>query len=151
MLYHQLTQEERYLISAASALRRGVREIARQLNRSPSTISREVRSNATTSDQRYRAEKAHSYAVARRRRSRRGSHFGAPVFRQVDDLLRLRWSPEQIAGVLRSRNRPVPSHETIYKRIRRDKLRGGTLYRFCAFHASRSPIPRQAGRGWRAV
>jgi IS30 family transposase len=130
MLYHQLTQEERYLISAGSALCRGVREIARQLNRSPSTVSREMRRNATTSDQRYRAEKAHSYAVARRRRSRRGSHFGAPVYRHVDDLLRQRWSPEQIVGVLRSENRPVPSHETIYRRIRRDKLRGGTLFRF---------------------
>jgi IS30 family transposase len=130
MLYHQLTQEERYLISAGSALRRGVREIARQLNRAPSTVSREMRRNATTSDQRYRAEKAHSYAIARRRRSRRGSHFGAPVYRHVDGLLRQRWSPEQIVGVLRSENRPVPSHETIYRRIRRDKLRGGTLFRF---------------------
>jgi IS30 family transposase len=63
MLHHQLTQEERYLISAGSALQRGVREIARQLNRAPSTVSREMRRNATTSDQRYRAEKAHSYAL----------------------------------------------------------------------------------------
>jgi transposase, IS30 family len=130
MTYHQLTQEERYLISAGSALRQGVREIARQLNRSPSTISREIRRNATTSDQRYRAEKAHSYAVARRRRCRRGSHFSESMFRHIDELLRQRWSPEQIVGTFRSRNRPVPSHETIYKRIRRDKIRGGTLYRF---------------------
>ena len=31
MLYHQLTQEERYMISSGSALRLGVREIARQM------------------------------------------------------------------------------------------------------------------------
>ena len=129
MTYHQLTQEERYLISAASALRRGVREIARELNRSPSTISREMRRNATRGDRRYRAEKAHSYAVARRRRTRRGSQFSDAVFRAVDRALRQRWSPEQIVGVFRSQGRVVPSHETIYRHIRRDKQRGGTLYR----------------------
>ncbi len=129
MMYHQLTQEERYLISAASALRRGVREIARALNRSASTISREIRRNATTADRRYRAEKAHSYAVARRRRSRRGSHFSAAVMRSVERALRRRLSPEQIVGSFRSEGRTVPSHETIYRHIRRDKQRGGTLYR----------------------
>lgn len=129
MAYHQLTQEERYLISAASALRRGVREIAWELNRSPSTISREIRRNATTGDRRYRAEKAHSYAVARRRRSRRGSHFSAVVLRDVDRALRQRLSPEQIVGSFRRQGLTVPSHETIYRHIRRDKQRGGTLYR----------------------
>lgn len=129
MAYHQLTQEERYLISAATALRRGIREIARDMNRSPGTISREIRRNATTGDRRYRAEKAHSYAVARRRRARRGSQFGEAIYREVDAALRQRLSPEQIVGLLRSQRREVPSHETIYRHIRRDKLRGGTLYR----------------------
>jgi IS30 family transposase len=129
MAYHQLTQEERYLISAASALRHGVREIAGQLNRSPATISREIRRNASAGDRRYRAERAHSYAVARRRRARRGSQFSESVYRDVDDALRQRWSPEQIVGLLRSQGRIVPSLETIYRHIRRDKLRGGTLFR----------------------
>jgi IS30 family transposase len=129
MSYHQLTQEERYLISAATALRRGVRQIASQLNRSPGTISRELRRNATTGDRRYRAEKAHSYAVARRRRARRGSQYSQAVYREVEAALRQRLSPEQIVGLLRSQRRLVPSHETIYRHIRRDKQRGGTLYR----------------------
>lgn len=129
MAYHQLTQEERYLISAASALRRGIREIAREMNRSPGTISREIRRNATRGDRRYRAEKAHSYAVARRRRARRGSQFNESVYQEVNAALRQRWSPEQIVGLLQSQGRVVPSHETIYRHIRRDKLRGGTLYR----------------------
>jgi IS30 family transposase len=129
MMYHQLTQEERYLISAASALRRGVRQIALELNRSPGTISRELRRNATTGDRRYRAEKAHSYAVARRRRARRGSQYGDAVYQEVEAALRQRLSPEQIVGLLRRQRRAVPSHETIYRHIRRDKQRGGMLYR----------------------
>lgn len=130
MLYHQLTQEERYMISSGSALRLGVREIARQINRSPSTVSRELRRNATTSDDRYRAEKAHSYAIARRRRARRGSHFSRPILAEVDRALRRHWSPEQVVGAFKAQGRVVPSHETIYRRIRRDKRRGGTLYRY---------------------
>lgn len=129
MAYHQLTQEERYLISACSALRLSRREIARRLKRSASTISREIRRNATTHDGHYRAEKADSYAVARRRRSRRGSQFTQDIHNQVDAALRLKWSPEQIVGFFRSQGVDVPSHETIYRRIRRDKQRGGTLYR----------------------
>ncbi len=130
MLYRQLTQEERYLISAACGMLRGVREIALQINRSPSTVSREIRRNATSGDGHYRAERANSYAVARRRRTRRGSQFSPAVFRAVDRALHQRLSPDQIVGLFRKQGRTVPSHETIYRHIRRDKRNGGTLYRF---------------------
>jgi IS30 family transposase len=130
MLYHQLTQEERYIISAGSTARLSIREIPRRLNRSPSTVSREIRRNATTADDRYRAQKAHSYAVARRRRARRGSHFSRSTIADVARAVRQRWSPEQIFGTFKTQGRIVPSHETIYRHIGRDKRRGGTLYRF---------------------
>lgn len=130
MLYHQLTQEERYLISRSSGSGMGVRDIARLSGRSPSTVSRELRRNATAHDGNYRAEKAHSYAVARRRRSRRGSQFSNAVHQAVDSAIRQRWSPEQIVGTFRARGKPTPSVETIYRRIRKDKRAGGTLFRF---------------------
>lgn len=129
MPYHQLTQEERYLIARHSGAGRSIREIAQWLCRAPSTISRELRRNATTHDARYRAQKAHSYAEARRRRCRRGSNFGAAVHREVEAALKRRLSPEQIVGRFRARSRPCPSHETIYRWIRRDKRDGGVLYR----------------------
>jgi len=130
MTYHQLTQEERYRISGALPLEISLREIAEQLGRSPSTISREVRRNATTHDGAYRAEKAQSYAVARRRRARRGPQFSEAVLREVNEAIRMRWSPEQIVGTFRAEGWAVPSHETIYRHLRRDKRAGGTLYRF---------------------
>ena len=129
MAYHQLTQEERYLISNGVRLNRSQRELAELLGRSPSTVSRELRRNATTHDGRYRVVKAHSYAVARRRRSRRGAHFGDEVLHQVDAALRRKLSPEQIVGRFRAEGRCVPSHETIYRRLRRDKRNGGSLWR----------------------
>ncbi len=130
MLYHQLTQEERYLIAGGLRLMRSIRQLAKESGRATSTVSREIRRNATTHDGAYRAEKAESYAVARRRRSRRGPQYGEDVLREVDEAIRRRWSAEQIVGRFRAEGKPVPSHETIYRRLRRDRREGGTLYRY---------------------
>ena len=91
--YHQLTQEERYRITALRMCGCSHAEIARQLQRHPSTIGRELRRNRTTHDAEYRAEKAHSYATARRRRCRRRAHFSATDMAQVARLVRHRYSP----------------------------------------------------------
>lgn len=130
MLYHQLTQEERYLIAGGRRLLRSQRELAEELGRAPSTISREVRRNVTPHDGGYRGEKAHGYAVARRRRCRRGPQFSEAVLTEVEMALRRRWSPEQIVGAFRAEGKAVPSHETIYRLLRRDRRCGGTLYRY---------------------
>jgi IS30 family transposase len=129
MAYHQLTQEERYCITAQLISGHSKADIARALGRHPSTISRELRRNATHHDSKYRAEKAHSYAVARRRRCRRRAHFSTTAMATVVRLIRRKWSPEQIAGDLARRGRLRISHETIYRRIRWDKQVGGDLWR----------------------
>jgi IS30 family transposase len=129
MTYHQLTQEERYLISAHHVAGCSGRAIARLLQRSPSTVSRELRRNATRHDGRYRPSKAQSYTQARRRRCRRGPRFSDSVHRRVEAALKKRWSPDQIVGAFRAQGLVVPSHETIYRRLRHDKRCGGTLYR----------------------
>jgi transposase, IS30 family len=129
MTYHQLTQEERYLITAQRMCGRSAAQIARALSRHRSTIGRELRRNVTHHDGDYRAEKAHSYAVARRRRCRRRPHFSAEDLAQVARLVRRKWSAEQISGVLKKRGTLRISHETIYRRIRWDKRAGGDLWR----------------------
>jgi transposase, IS30 family len=111
--YHQLTQEERYRITAHRMAGCTQAQIARLLQRHPSTIGRELKRNATRHDGDSRAEKAHSYATARRRRCRRGAQFSA----------------EQISGTLRKTGEMHISHETIYRRIRWDRLAGGSLWR----------------------
>lgn len=83
MTYHQLTQEERYAITALLVCGHSQRQIAQSLGRDRSTISRELRRNATHHDAIYRAEKAHSYAVARRRRCRRRARFSAADMARV--------------------------------------------------------------------
>lgn len=129
MTYHQLTQHERYLVSRCKARGLSIRQTADFLDRSPSTISRELARNATTGDGVYRTEKAESYATARRKRCRRGSQFPEAVFQEIEAELRQFLSPEQIVGVFTEQGKPVPSHETIYRHIRRDRHQGGSLFR----------------------
>ena len=84
----------------------------------------------TTHDADYRAEKAHSYATARRRRCRRGAQFSAADMARVARLVRRRYSPEQIVGSVEGDGGLRISHETIYRRIRWDKRAGGDLWRY---------------------
>jgi IS30 family transposase len=121
-MYAQITQEERYRIAEMRRLRLSIRAIAVELDRAPSTISRELSRNTRT-DGGYRAHTAGERTRARRRRSRKGVRIAPETWRQVVRLLRLWWSPEQIAGHLGS-----ISHETIYVHIWRDKRRGGSLW-----------------------
>jgi len=129
MLYHQLAQEERYRITAQKKCGHSPAATARMLGRHRSTITRELRRNATHHDGDYRAEKAHSYAVARRRRCRRRPRFSAVDMARVARLLRRKWSAEQISGTLKKQDSLRISHETIYRRIRWDKRAGGDLWR----------------------
>lgn len=127
--YHQLTQEERYRITAYRMSGSSQADIARLLQRHPSTIGRELQRNTTAHDGGYRAEKAHSYATARRRRCRRGARFSAENMARVAALLRRRWSAEQISGTLKKTGELSISTETIYRRIRWDRKVGGDLWR----------------------
>ena len=90
-MYCQLTEGERYLLSAYKRDKQSLRSIAKLLGRSPSTLSREVRRNATN-DQRkpnplYIPSKAQEQANGRRRRCRRVKHHAPEVYAEVEVLL----------------------------------------------------------------
>jgi IS30 family transposase len=127
--YHQITQEERYAISALKKLGFNQAEIGRELGRHRSSISRELRRNANPHDGFYRPEIASGMARARRWKSRRGSQFSERELRLVNRKLRKRWSPEQIAGRLGLTGELSISHETIYRYVWRDKALGGDLHK----------------------
>jgi IS30 family transposase len=128
MEYHQLTLGERYRIARMKSMGDTCRAIAHKLKRSPSTISRELRRNADPSSGSYRVDKAHSYAVARRRRSRRGTQFEPGEVQLVHELMEHKWSPQQISGRLGELGALEIGTSTIYRWIRRDKARGGGLW-----------------------
>ena len=126
--YHQLTNEERYMIAAMRQQSRPVPEIAAELGRHRSTIYREVKRNGTPHDGAYRPSMAVEMTNGRRSRSRRNARYGPAQFKRVETLLRQDWSPAQVVGSIRRKGRRVMSHETIYLRIWADKARGGSLW-----------------------
>jgi IS30 family transposase len=127
MQYRQITSGERYAIAALHRRGHSLRAIAHDLRRAPSTVSRELRRNRSSQD-RYTPTKADSYAHARRRRVRRGGHFGAEQWALIEQLLALDWSPEQVAGCLARHQLLQISHETIYLHVWREKKAGGGLW-----------------------
>ena len=124
-----LSEDER--IELADLRRRGlgVRAIAAKLERSPSTVTRELRRNRDPFSGQYRPFAAQRRAVDRRARPGRGKLLGDHVLREfVQGRLKKRWSPEQISQALRwefpeDRGRHL-APETIYQAIYRPELGG---------------------------
>jgi IS30 family transposase len=119
--YKQLDYQERQTIAVCLELGLGIRAIARVLNRSPSTVSREINRNCGGGA--YSCRFAQQRFVRRRRHSRPAAKLvaGNALFASVHALLRLRWSPQQIASRLATLHpheaHQRASHETIYNVI----------------------------------
>jgi len=129
MSYQQITSNERYIIPHLRKQGLNQTQIAKQLGRHRSTISREFARNCCwRTDGHYRPFKAVERTSGRRSRSRRNQHYSASDYKIVRRLIKKQWSPEQITGYLRSINQPSISHETIYRYIWRDKAEGGSLW-----------------------
>jgi transposase, IS30 family len=125
MSYTQLTREQRYQIYALRKAGHTQTETAAILGVHKSSVSRELRRNRGR--RAYRPGRAQESAEARRRAAHR-PRIGAQTWALVESLLRLEWSPEQIAGRLRLERRPSVSHERIYQHVRADRRAGGTLH-----------------------
>lgn len=129
MVYRHVCEEERYLIARWRASGVSIRETARLLGRSASTISRELARNSCAYDGHYRAQKAHSRALGRRWRSRRKSQYSQQEWAEVQAMLRQQWSPKEVVGARTIEGLRTMSYETIYRWIRADRRRGGTLWK----------------------
>ena len=126
--YHQLSQEERYLISAGRHRYASLSALARAIGRSVSTVTRELKRNCRHQSQYYTASVAHLYSVARRRRERRGTHFSAADWDLVVGYLKKKWSPQQISCRLAADSLLSISHQTIYRYLLKGKKQKGRLY-----------------------
>ena len=139
-MYKQLTSEQRYTISVLLQNRTKQKEIAKAINVSPSTVSREIRRNSGVRG-RYNWETAQANAVQTKRRKPGNRSINKDVMEEGKHLLVTeQWSPEQISGVLAKDGKYI-SHETIYRMIRKDKAEGGTLYKHCRHKLKRRARP----------
>ena len=115
-----LSLAEREEISRGLCVKRSIRQIAAQLDRAPSSVSREILRHGGASE--YRALRAdrHAWELARRpKRCKLAQH--PQLCLVVADGLRQRWSPQQIAQRLprlfACDHSMRVSHETIYRSL----------------------------------
>ncbi len=143
MKYFQITSGERYTLGALHTQGFSQAAIARVLGRHASTVGRELKRNSTRYDGAYRHSRAQKQTNGRRSRSRRNRRFSAAELALVEELLKEKFSPEQVSGYLRTLGLLNISHETIYGHIWRDKENGGALW----MHLRCSPKKRRKHYG----
>jgi IS30 family transposase len=114
--YSHLDLEARCAIARLHEAGESIRQIATTLDRSPSTISRELKRNRGAKVG-YQPVYAHQQTRARRWTGSKLTHDDA-LRATVLDGLKAGWSPEQVAGLLRQQDATISiSHETIYRFI----------------------------------
>ncbi len=117
--YKHLSSEERNTLHRGINDGLSLRQISRDLGRSVSTLSRELKRNAMTKGN-YDATQAVTGAQRRRRRGLLKLKDGSILRKHVFEHIQKGWSPQQIAGQLKEQKDaqlPAVSHETIYRAI----------------------------------
>jgi transposase, IS30 family len=122
--HQKLTSQERDKIAYWYAIGESIREVARRLGRSPSSISDELKRNKV--DGIYHSIRAHKATEARKQNAHKKYLLKTrpPLKSYVLEKLDLGWSPEQIAGRLRKEineglrpREEYINHESIYQYI----------------------------------
>lgn len=133
--YQHLSNEERLYIDNGLRAGKTKKQIADELGRSPSTITREVRRNMWPSAKIYThywacywnrwRKRCHSWRI-----SQANSKIDDELGEKIIELVKLYLSPEQISIYLKSHCAILLSHETIYRFIYSDKNRKKELKPF---------------------
>lgn len=116
MTYKQFSVEEREKIQELLWEKRSIREIAAELGRNPSSVSRELARNRTLVKRRYTPRLAHARALSYRKRRGREERLKSDELRECAiSRLKLCWSPEQIAATAKDAVGVSVSHEAVYQ------------------------------------
>ena len=126
--YQQLTIKEREKIQLGLWQDKSIRQIAFELSRSPSTISRELKRNFPDRRKVYVPRLAHKRAQKTIKKRGQRPRLKSPIIRGYvkDKLVNQDWSPEQIAGTLPIKHPGwTISHEAIYQYVYAQYTREG--------------------------
>lgn len=126
MNYNHLSLTERHYIEIETKYGTSHKTIAKNLNRSQPTISREIQRN--TGLKGYRHQQADSLAKERHMTKEKVVKLTPEILLLIDELIKDKWSPEQVAGRLKKDKVISLHHESIYKYILKNKESGGCLY-----------------------
>lgn len=127
MSYNQLTENERYQIYALLKVGFSLKAIAAELNRHPSTISRELKRNKGLKG--YRPRQAQRLASTRRKQAYKAYKLTVEVIDWMTCLIRQELSPQQVVAYLAQHKQVQLHHETVYQWLYADKAAGGELYK----------------------
>lgn len=146
--YKHLTIEERENIQLMLWNKQSVRAIAKELNRNPSSISREINKSRRSDGKRFYIPRvAHEKAIQNRYiRGERRLVKNERLREYVILHLKLGWSPEQIAAKAKEMTGAKISHETIYQYIYAQIHRGGNGYVKPGCKDLRQYLPRRKKR-----
>lgn len=128
--YRHFAQDERNELSILLKKGYSLRDIARALGRNPASVSRELKRNNVKG--RYDPQKAKDKARVRRLYSKyQGMKIrkNPELEKYIHEKLPLGWSPEMIAGRLKTEKEIPISHKTIYKYLYRNPV-GWSLCRY---------------------
>jgi transposase, IS30 family len=127
MNYKQLTENERYQIYTLLKVGFSLKAIAAELNRHPSTISRELKRNKGLKG--YRPRQAQRLASTRRKQAHKACKLTVEVIDWMTCLIRQELSPQQVVAYLAQHKQVQLHHETVYQWLYADKAAGGALYK----------------------
>ena len=139
MSYSHFTIEERINIKHLLAKGVSIRQIANELGRSPSSVSREIARNSTEPNQygeKYRVQMADKLYKKRVSKAHNIVQFPLEVIQIIEQRIKETWSPEQIAAFYKDQG--FPCHKTIYKWINE-----GTI-----INGNRKLLRRKGKGGW---
>jgi len=138
--YNHLTKEQRYTISVCLRKKMSLSAIAKLIDVSKSTVSREIKKNSNMY-RHYVAIDAQQFSEMRKKIPRRPRKLSKEDWQDIEQCLKRHWSPETIVGVRRREGKTCVSIEWIYHIIRRDKERGGILYTYLPHHLKHRKKP----------
>lgn len=115
--YKHLTIQERETIQLMLWEKKSIRDIAKEINRLPSSVSREIKRNISGRNI-YTPRASHNRALEKRKnRGRKDRLKNESVRNYVISHLKKKWSPEQISGRIQLDLNQTISHEAIYQYI----------------------------------
>lgn len=124
-----MTIEEREALQLGLWQKKSIRAIAKELGRSPSSISREIKKNNPPQRNVYTPRLAHKRAISSRsNRGRKQRLKNESVRSYVIKHLKLGWSPEQISGTIQDSIGESISYEAIYQYVYAQIYREGNGY-----------------------
>lgn len=137
MSYEHISIEDRACLYTLLNKKLGIRAIARALQRSPSTILREIKRNSRNVGNgegylKYYPKYAEKqYRIRRKKCHRYPEYDNDDVKSYIEEKIKLHWSPEQIFNREQNEIEKLPSISTIYRMIHNGKIGKQERIRMC--------------------